>query len=57
MEMTTIKIKVSTRYINSEDSSEITFPKDAWESLTDEERDEVVLETLFEMIDWDWEEV
>lgn len=52
----TITVSVSTNRVGSRTEREITFDRLEWESMTEKERDEVCLDTMFEMIEWNYVE-
>lgn len=55
----TVRIKVSAR-TNKHGSDDWTCAdilRSDWEGMTEEQREELARECLWELIEWDWEEV
>lgn len=56
-DMIKVKVYVSTRFIKSQDETEVEVDRDLWEAMNDSERNEYMLDVMFEMIDWGFYEV
>jgi hypothetical protein len=52
-----IMVSISTQKVGSECVDEIEFDRDAWESMTDDEKEEACREAAFNMIEWNWTEI
>lgn len=55
--MIKVKVYVSTRFIKSQDETEVEVGRDFWGAMNDSERKEYMLDVMFEMIDWGFYEV
>jgi len=55
---TEIKITVSgsTGILGSRNESTFIVDREEWEEMTDDEKDGLARETLFEFVEWDWQE-
>lgn len=51
----TIKVWVETNRIGSRNETSFTMPKDEWEEMGEKQRDEICLEALWDLIDWNYE--
>jgi hypothetical protein len=56
-EQVQIEISVRTNKVGSESKQIIQFDKEDWDDMGGDERQELMLEELFNMIDWDWNPV
>ena len=52
-----VEISVSIGLVGCRQTTTIAFDKDEWESMDDTERDKACMETMFDMIEWNYEEV
>jgi hypothetical protein len=59
MNTDTVKIRVyaSTKFVGSKDSTVVEFDREDWDNMTGRERDDACLETLFDLINWGYDEV
>lgn len=51
------KVYVSTDKVGSECETEHDVDTEEWESMTAEEQEHYMRDIMFEMIEWNWEEV
>lgn len=51
-----IKVSISTQKVGSECVYEIEVEREAWDAMSDEEKDEVCREAAFSMMEWYWSE-
>ena len=56
MGMKTIIIHVSNGLNGCDRKRELEIPDEDWEEMTEKQRDELMLDELFDMIEWTWYE-
>lgn len=49
-----ITVWVQTDKVGSDCESTVEFPREDWESMTDDERAEELQETMWNMCEWGW---
>lgn len=52
-----IEISARTNKVGSQAKRVVEFDKEEWDEMDGDERQEVMLEELFNLIDWDWNPV
>jgi len=52
-----IKVWVETKTLGSSHSRSVEVDKETWEKLSEQERHDLMLDTLYELIDWGYDEV
>lgn len=52
-----IKVWIRTNKVGSKCEDTIEFDKEDWESMSDDEKEEVCRDTAFNMGDWGFEEI
>ncbi len=57
MDKIKVKVSVSTWKVGSQTETELEFNRDEWEEMSDEERDDICREQMFELIEWNYEVV
>ena len=51
-----VKVYVSTRYVGSKSEDIIEIDDEEWADMSDREKDEVMQEAMFDLIEWGYEE-
>ena len=52
-----IRVYISTNKVGSMCDDIVEFPKDEWEVMSEEERENVLQDTAFNYMEWGWEEL
>lgn len=52
-----IKVSVATNKVGSKTTDTIEIDDAEWSGMDDQERENFALDTMYTMIDWNWEEV
>lgn len=50
-EMITVRVHVSTRYINSGDYEDIEIEREVWENMSEKEKDDFIMDSVWNMVD------
>lgn len=52
-----VSYSIQTSKIGSECKGVVEFSREEWDSMTDDQKEAVMLEHVFEYIEWNWKEV
>lgn len=56
-DMLTIRVSVRTDKVGSECTDEIEIERSEWAAMTDEQRDEMCRDVVWNMAEWSYEEI
>jgi catalase len=56
-DMVKIRVHISTNKVGSECEDYFEVERDVWESMTEEEKEEICQQAAFNYLEWGWEEV
>jgi hypothetical protein len=51
-----IRVYISTNKVGSECSDIVEFERDAWEAMSDEQKEDALQDAAFNYLEWGWEE-
>lgn len=52
-----LRVTVKTRNVGSQVTTLIEIDREQWNDMSESEREEFMLESMFELIEWNYEEV
>lgn len=56
-DLVSVKVSVTTGYVGCRAETEVEIDREIWESMSEFDKNEYLLEDMFGLIEWNWEEM